>query len=94
MDSAKAQLRAICERSPNKHIYNYEVEQITVFIGVNGSGKSSIFHCLAILLSWFAARIENPKSSGRYFKDEYISWQHQEVFNEITTLRDNNQQIT
>lgn len=30
----------------------------TVFIGVNGVGKSSILDCLAILLSWLIARIQ------------------------------------
>jgi len=30
----------------------------TVFIGINGVGKSSILDCLAILLSWLLARIQ------------------------------------
>lgn len=37
----------------------------TVVIGNNGSGKTSILDAVAMLLSWVAKRIENPKSSGR-----------------------------
>ena len=37
----------------------FDARQPTVFIGVNGVGKSSILDCLAILLSWFLARIEH-----------------------------------
>jgi predicted ATP-binding protein involved in virulence len=41
----------------------------TVFIGINGVGKSSILDCLAILLSFFTARIQfDPKSRGRIMK--------------------------
>lgn len=36
----------------------FEARQPTVFIGVNGVGKSSILDCFAILLSWLLALIE------------------------------------
>ncbi len=40
-------------------------QQLTVLIGVNGSGKSSILDCLAICLSWMLNRIRTPSASGR-----------------------------
>lgn len=36
----------------------FESNKPTVFIGVNGVGKSSILDCLAILFSWLLARIQ------------------------------------
>lgn len=37
---------------------------VTVFVGNNGSGKTSILKSLATSLSWLVARIENEKGSG------------------------------
>lgn len=37
----------------------FEPNKPTVFIGINGVGKSSILDCLAILLSWMLARIQH-----------------------------------
>jgi len=36
----------------------FDAQKTTVFIGVNGVGKSSILDCLAIMLSWVSARIQ------------------------------------
>ncbi|MEB3283531.1 MAG: AAA family ATPase [Lyngbya sp.] len=36
----------------------FDQQNLTVFIGINGVGKSSILDCIAILLSWLLARIE------------------------------------
>lgn len=52
----------------------------TVFIGVNGVGKSSILDCLAILLSKFIARIQfDPQSTARWRKwqglDSHREWE-------------------
>ncbi|MBD2294334.1 AAA family ATPase [Anabaena sphaerica FACHB-251] len=44
----------------------------TVFIGINGVGKSSIFDCLAILLSRFSSAIQYSTSSGRLFTEEDV----------------------
>lgn len=38
---------------------DFDLKEPTVFLGVNGSGKSSILDCLAILLSWFNTRVKN-----------------------------------
>jgi len=62
----------------------FDTDEPTVFIGINGVGKSSILECLAILLSWLTQRIQNPDSSGRCFKDDDIKKERQETHNEIT----------
>ena len=36
----------------------FDAPEPTVFVGVNGVGKSSILDCLAIMLSWLIARIQ------------------------------------
>ena len=37
---------------------------VTVFIGNNGAGKTSILDALATSLSWFVARLRTEKGSG------------------------------
>lgn len=39
--------------------------QLTVLVGANGAGKSSVLDALAILLSWAVARVRHAGSSGR-----------------------------
>jgi predicted ATP-binding protein involved in virulence len=56
----------------------------TVFVGVNGVGKSSILDCIAILLSRFTSAIQHSTSSGRLFKEEDIQNLKKETHNEIT----------
>jgi predicted ATP-binding protein involved in virulence len=52
----------------------FDARKPTVFIGVNGVGKSSILDCLAILLSWFLALIEfQPPGMAEPWDDN--SWQ-------------------
>jgi len=62
----------------------FDTDEPTVFIGINGVGKSSILECLAILLSWLTKRIQNPNSSGRSFKEDDIKNGCKETHNEIT----------
>lgn len=40
-------------------------ESLTVFIGINGAGKSTILEALAISLSWVVARIRHAGAPGR-----------------------------
>ena len=47
-------------------------EQLTVLVGVNGAGKTSILDALAIMLSRLFARIRSPKGIGRFFTDSDI----------------------
>lgn len=67
----------------------------TVFIGVNGAGKSSILDCIAILLSHLISRIqyipnligEQPDGGNTiqsYFTRQDIRNGHQQTHNEIT----------
>ncbi len=62
----------------------FDKDEPTVFIGINGVGKSSILECLAILLSWLTKRIQNPNSSGRSFNEDDIKNGCKETHNEIT----------
>lgn len=48
------------ELAPCKDI----LSNVTVFIGNNGAGKTSILKALATSLSWFVARLRNEKGSG------------------------------
>lgn len=54
--------------------FKFEEGQPAVLVGNNGSGKSSTLDCIAILLSQFTAKLNNPKASGRYFvvQDIYV----------------------
>lgn len=47
--------------------------QMNIFVGVNGSGKSSILDCMAVLLSRFAGRIRSSKGTGRFYSIRDIS---------------------
>lgn len=47
-------------------------ERLNVFVGVNGSGKSTIIDAVAIMLSWLAKRIQRENSSGRLIPEESI----------------------
>lgn len=71
----------------------FDINEPTVLIGVNGAGKSSILDCLAILLSWLTGRIQNPKGSGRFFKEEDIKNGSKETHNKITIAIDDWQDL-
>jgi predicted ATP-binding protein involved in virulence len=71
----------------------FDTDEPTVFIGVNGVGKSSILECLAILLSWLTKRIQNPNSSGRSFNEDDIKKGCKETHNEITISMDDEQEL-
>ncbi|WP_434057614.1 AAA family ATPase [Arthrospira platensis] len=45
---------------------------ITVFVGKNGAGKSSILTALATSLSWFTARLRTEKGSGNPIPENSI----------------------
>ncbi|MEL6440527.1 MAG: AAA family ATPase [Cyanobacteria bacterium J06621_8] len=63
---------------------DFDLKEPTVLIGINGVGKSSVLDCLAILLSWFTARVQNLQGSGSYFLDSDINYKDKEAHNEIT----------
>lgn len=45
---------------------------ITVFVGNNGAGKTSVLQALATSLSWFVARLRTEKGSGNFIPEEVI----------------------
>lgn len=48
------------------------VSNITVFIGNNGAGKTSILKALATSLSWFVARLRSEKGNGSPIPEDVI----------------------
>ena len=61
-------------------------EQVNVLAGVNGSGKSAVLDCTAIMLSRLIGRIRSSAGTGRYFVDSDISNKTSEIQNEVTIL--------
>ncbi len=57
---------------------DFNLNEPTVFIGINGVGKSSILDCLAILLSWFNVCVQDLHKQGSYFTDSDINNQSKE----------------
>ncbi len=56
-------------------IQEIEIEllpNINVFVGINGSGKSTILDAIAISLSWLVNRIQRAEAKGRIIPDESI----------------------
>lgn len=45
---------------------------ITVFVGNNGAGKTSVLKALATSLSWFTARLRTEKGSGNPISEDAI----------------------
>ena len=45
---------------------------VTVLIGANGGGKTTVLRALAISLSWFVARIKNYKGNGNPIPEDAI----------------------
>ncbi len=58
-------------------------EQLTVLVGVNGAGKTSILDILAIMLSRLIGRIRSEKGTGRFFTDSDIRIGSNETANSI-----------
>ncbi|NEQ36795.1 MAG: AAA family ATPase [Okeania sp. SIO3I5] len=75
---------------------DFATTEPTVFIGINGVGKSSILDCIAILFSWLLVRIQydpeiryipryNQKdpSKGKYFSQQDITNGYEETYCKI-----------
>ncbi|MEN8219843.1 MAG: AAA family ATPase [Pseudomonadota bacterium] len=58
-------------------------EQLTVLVGINGAGKTSILEALAIMLSRLFSRIRSTKGSGQFFTDSDIRKAASETVNSI-----------
>ena len=48
------------------------LSNITVFVGSNGAGKTSVLKALAICLSWFIARLRTEKGNGNPIPEDFI----------------------
>ncbi len=68
--------------------------QLNVFIGVNGSGKSTILDSLAIMLSWLVNRLKNTNASGRKISETEINNGQWTAIIEITGVTEDSQEIT
>lgn len=62
---------------------------LVVFVGINGSGKSSILDCLAMFLSQFVSELCSKSSRGNEFviTDSDINIEAEETSNIITIDR-------
>ncbi len=69
----------------------FDSQEPTVILGINGVGKSSVLDCLAILLSRFTSPIQYPTTSGRLFREEDVNNGCNETHNEITIVVDNSE---
>ena len=58
-------------------------EQVNVLAGVNGSGKSAVLDCAAIMLSRLIGRIRSSSGTGRSFVDSDISNERSETHNRV-----------
>lgn len=47
--------------------------RLNVFVGVNGSGKSTIMDAIALSLSWVVSKIERERASGRIIEENNIA---------------------
>ena len=66
-------------------------ERLSIFIGANGMGKSSILFCLSMALSRFIGRIKSLKNNGIIFTKEYIKNDTSESSIEVKMIYDGNE---
>lgn len=69
-------------------------DRLTVIVGENGAGKSSVLDAITIILSWVIARIKNPRGVGHEIKEEQKrknskSTHIEAIFNEIELINVN-----
>lgn len=65
---------------------NFPQNNLAVFIGTNGAGKSSILDCIAIMLAQFIARLRNSKKLEMRFTENDININSNFTANTITIL--------
>jgi predicted ATP-binding protein involved in virulence len=73
----------------------FQTDEPTVFIGINGVGKSSILNCIAILLSCFIGgiRSSSPKPLLKV-REQEITNDRSKTYNEITISHGSQEEVT
>jgi predicted ATP-binding protein involved in virulence len=61
---------------------------LNVFVGVNGSGKSTVLDAVAIMLSWAVNRIKSVGASGRSILETDIANDHSSALIDISCIDD------
>ena len=69
-------------RSAKKIVLEF-TNQLNLFVGVNGAGKSTILDALSICLSWLVKRIERENGRGGYIPDSSLSIGEDEGFLDV-----------
>jgi predicted ATP-binding protein involved in virulence len=64
-------------------------KNLNVFVGVNGSGKSTVLDGIAIMLSWAVSRIKSVGASGRPILEADIKNGYSSALIEISCVEDN-----
>jgi predicted ATP-binding protein involved in virulence len=75
-------------------ILNFPKSNESVFIGINGAGKSSILDCMAIMLAQFVARLRNSKKLEVRFTENDINVNSDSTVNTITILTDQGEKLS
>jgi predicted ATP-binding protein involved in virulence len=65
-------------------------ENLNVFVGINGSGKTSVLDALSISLSWLVNRIQRQNASGLTIKDDDIRYDSSHSSIEVLVEEDKN----
>lgn len=73
---------------------DFDLKEPTVFLGINGVGKSSILDCLAVLLSWFNTGVLDTHKEGEDFSDSDINNRTNKTENKITVYTDKSEFIS
>ena len=60
--------------------------QPIVFVGTNGSGKSSLLKAILRLLTWFTRRLKNARTNGLPFQPEDITLEQSQVSAALTLV--------
>ncbi|HEY9600312.1 MAG TPA: AAA family ATPase [Allocoleopsis sp.] len=72
---------------------DFPTDEPTVFIGINGVGKSSILDCLSILLSRFTGQMQASVDSSRSFNQQDITNGQNETYTNITISLNDSQEV-
>ncbi len=64
-------------------------KRLNLFVGVNGSGKSTVLDALSICLSWLIKRIERENGRGSYISDSNLSNSEAEGYLDICLTDEN-----